>query len=230
MRRSKRFKALESTFKEESYNLPDAVKLVKELSNTKFDETIEIAVKLGINYKQEHVRGTAFLPYGTGKTKRVLVFAEGEKAKEASEAGADFVGTDEYLKKISDGWLEFDSAIAAPDVMPKVSKLGKILGPRGLMPNPKAGTVTQEVSKAVKDIKCGKIEFKMDKGGSLHCPVGKASFEEKKLEENIVELLKSIWEAKPATCKKNYFKNTYLCSTMGPSIKLSPTIANALKK
>ena len=222
MKHSKRFKELKEKI-EELYDISGAIKFIKESSNTKLDETIEIAVKLGIDPKKEHVRGASSLPHGTGKMKRVLVFAEGAKAKEAQDAGADFVGSDDYLKKIEGGWLDFDAIVATPELMPKISKFGKLLGPRGLMPNPKTGTLTDDVSKAVQEVKAGKVEFKMDKGGCLHSPVGKVSFTEKKLQENIAQFLKSVWSAKPASAKvKNYLKTVHLSSTMGPGLKLDP--------
>ncbi len=222
MKHSKRFKKFKEKI-EELYDIPSAIKFIKESSTSKFDETIEIAVKLGIDPKKEHVRGASSLPHGTGKTKRVLVFAEGAKAKEAQDAGADFVGSDDYLKKIEGGWLDFDAIVATPELMPKISKFGKLLGPRGLMPNPKTGTLTDDVSKAVQEVKAGKVEFKMDKGGCLHSPVGKVSFPENKLQENIAQFLKSVWSAKPASAKvKNYLKTVYLSSTMGPGLKLDP--------
>ncbi|MFA5033316.1 MAG: 50S ribosomal protein L1 [bacterium] len=220
---SKRFRELKSKVQPQMYEIPEAVKLVKELAKTKFDESVDISIKLGIDHQKEHVRGTAILPYGTGKTKRVLVFAEGAKIKEAESAGADFVGSDELLKRIEDGWFDFDSVVATPNLMPKISKLGKVLGPKGLMPNPKTGTVTEDVAKAVKEIKLGKVEFKLDKGGCIHCTVGKISFEEEKLNENVTHLLKAIFGAKPVGSKGTYFKSVYISSTMGPGVKLNIT-------
>lgn len=230
MKVSKRFKEVRTKVKGEAYRINEAVSLIKEIANVKFDESVDISIRLGIDFQKEHVRGTAALPYGTGKTKRVLVFAEGAKAKEAESAGADFVGVDEIFKKIEGGWLDFDAAIATPNLMPKVSKLGKVLGPRGLMPNPKVGTVTEDIEKAVKEIKLGKVEFKVDKGGCIHCGLGKVSFDKEKLQENIVEFLKAVWNAKPASSKGNYFKTVYISSTMGPGIKIdSANIAEVLK-
>ncbi len=230
MKHSKRFQEFKDKI-EELYNIPDALKFLKDSSNTKFDETIEIAIKLGIDPKKEHVRGASSLPHGTGKTKRVLVFAEGAKAKEAEDAGADFIGSDDYLEKIKKGWLDFDAIVATPELMPKISKLGKILGPRGLMPNPKIGTLTDDVGKAVQDVKAGKVEFKMDKGGCLHSPMGKISFAENKLQENINQFLKSVWSAKPSSAKvKNFIETAHLSSTMGPGLKIDPkSIDEALK-
>lgn len=227
---SKRFKELKTKVELQMYDIPEAVKLVKELAKTKFDESVDVSIKLGIDHQKEHVRGTAVLPYGTGKAKRVLVFAEGAKVKEAESAGADFVGSDELLKKVEEGWFDFDAIVATPNLMPKISKLGKILGPKGLMPNPKTGTVTEDVTKAVREIKLGKVEFKLDKGGCIHCTIGKVSFEAEKLNENLVHLLKAIFAAKPVGSKGNYFKSVYISSTMGPGLKLNTTnIAEAIK-
>ncbi|MCK4352873.1 50S ribosomal protein L1 [candidate division WOR-3 bacterium] len=221
MKKSARFKKLKDKLDREAfYDLHKAIELIKELSTANFDETIEISVKLGIDAKKEHVRGTTSLPYGTGKTKKVLVLAEGDKLKEAELAGADFAGGDDKIARIKEGWLDFDIIIATPDMMPKVSKLGKILGPRGLMPNPKAGTVTQEISKVINEVKKGRIEFKMDKTGCIHSGTGKVSFSNKKIEENITQFLKDLWEAKPSGAKGIYFKKVCLSSTMGPSIKV----------
>lgn len=232
MRHSKRYKMLQNKEKQATYDIKTALEFIKGAATAKFDETVEIALKLGVDPKRDHVRGTACLPHGIGKTKRVLALAEGTKAKEAEEAGADFVGSDEYLKRIEEGWLDFDAVVATPELMPKISKFGKILGPRGLMPNPKIGTLTTEINKAVKEIKLGKVEFKMDKGGCLHSPVGKVSFSTDKLEENIIELLTSVWSAKPTSIKaKNYIKAVYLSSTMGIGIKLDPkSVEEAIKR
>jgi large subunit ribosomal protein L1 len=223
MRRSKRYRALQEKVTQATYDLKSAIEMVKQLSTAKFDETVELAIGLGLDPRKEHVRGTVSLPHGTGKTKRVLVLAEGEKAEEGRRAGADFVGSDEYLKQIEKGWLEFDAVIATPELMPKISKLGKILGPRGLMPNPKTGTLTNEIEKTVKEIKKGKIEFKMDRTGCLHSPVGKVSFSNEKLQENIVELLKAVKDVKPPSIKeKAYLKTIHISSTMGVGLKLDP--------
>jgi large subunit ribosomal protein L1 len=202
------------------YSLEDAVKLVKESSFTKFDETVDLAVNLGVDPRksEQMVRGTVVLPHGIGKKVRVLVFAKGEKEKEATEAGADFVGAEDFVDKISKGWLDFDKSVATPDVMGLVGKLGKILGPRGLMPNPKLGTVTFDIAKTVKEIKAGKVEYKAEKAGIVHVPIGKASFDTEKLIENARTVINSIMKAKPATSKGKYIKKISVSSTMGPGI------------
>src|SRR3990167_4804896 len=204
------------------YSLEEAVKLVPETAPAKFDEVVDLAVRLGVDPKQSEqmVRGTVVLPNGTGKKVRVLVFAKGEKEKEAKDAGADFVGGDDLIEKVSKGWLDFDSIVATPDMMGAVGKLGKVLGPRGLMPNPKLGTVTFDVARAVKDAKAGKVEFKVDKDGNIHAPIGKVSFGANKLRENLTALLESIIKAKPSTSKGTYLKNITLSTTMGPGIKV----------
>lgn len=204
------------------YSLEEAISLIKENSYAKFDETVDMAINLGVDPKKsdQMVRGTVVLPYGTGKNVRVLVFAKGEKEKEAIEAGADYVGAEDLVEKIQQGWLEFDKAVATPDLMGLVGKLGKILGPRGLMPNPKLGTVTFDVAKAVKEIKAGKVEYKTEKAGIVHVPIGKVSFEKDKLVENVIAILKSVIRAKPATSKGKYLKRVTLSSTMGPGIKI----------
>lgn len=220
MKRTKRYKDLLQRIEpSKTYGLEEALNLVKELSNAKFDETIEIAVKLAIDPKRsdQMVRSTTSLPHGTGKNIRVLVLTKG-KASEA--AGADMVGSQDYIDKIRNGWLEFDACIATPDIMGEVAKLGKILGPKGLMPNPKVGTVTQEVGKAVKEIKKGRIEFRTDKTGNVHVPIGKASFETDKLVQNTMEFIRDLWRAKPPAAKGQYIRSMYLSSTMGPSAKL----------
>ena len=204
------------------YSLEEAVSMIKENSYAKFDETVDMAINLGVDPKKsdQMVRGTVVLPFGTGKHVRVLVFAKGEKEKEAREAGADYVGAEDLVEKIQQGWLEFDKAVATPDLMGLVGKLGKILGPRGLMPNPKLGTVTFDVAKAVKEIKAGKVEYKTEKAGIVHVPIGKVSFEKEKLVENVIAVLKSVIKAKPATSKGKYLKKVTLTSTMGPGIKI----------
>lgn len=214
------------------YDMEEALHLLPETSYTRFDASVDIAIKLGVDPKKpdQMVRGTVVLPHGTGKEVRVLVFAQGEKEKEAREAGADYVGGEELMENISKGWLEFDKAIATPDIMKLVSKLGKILGPRGLMPNPKVGTVTFEVDKAVRDIKSGKVEFKVDKAGNLHVSVGKVSFGHEKLMENIIALLDSVIKAKPASSKGTYLRGLALCTTMSPGIKVDPlSVRNLLR-
>jgi len=210
----------------ETLALKDAVSLVKSSAKAKFDETVEIASHLGVDprHSDQLVRGTVVLPHGTGKSIRVLVFTKGEKEKEAQAAGADYVGADEYAKKIQEGWTDVDAIIATPDMMGELSKLGRILGPRGLMPNPKSGTVTFDVAKAVKEIKAGKIEYRVDKGANVHAPVGKASFSEDQLYENAVAFLRELVRAKPAAAKGTYLKSVTISSTMGPGVALDPTV------
>ena len=206
------------------YDLDEAPALVKKLATAKFDETIELHVKLGVDsrHADQQVRGAIVLPHGTGRTTRVIVFAKGAKAEEATQAGADFVGAEEFIDKIQkEGWLDFDAVIATPDMMGVVGRLGKILGPRGLMPNPKTGTVTMEVGKAVNDAKAGKIEYRLDKTNIIHCPVGKASFSDEALKENIDTLIDTIRKAKPAAAKGQYFKSVTVASTMSPGIKIN---------
>ena len=205
-----------------AYSLEDAVKLVPETATAKFDETVDMAVRLGVDTKQsdQMVRGAVVLPNGTGKKIRVLVFAKGEKEKEAKDAGADFIGGEDLIEKVSKGWLDFDTIIATPDMMGAVGKLGKILGPKGLMPNPKLGTVTFDVARAVKDAKAGKVEFKVDKGGNIHVHAGKVSFGAQKLKENLTALLDSIIKAKPSTSKGIYLRNITISATMGPGIRI----------
>ncbi len=204
------------------YTLEDAINLVKESSYAKFDETIDLAVNLGIDPRksEQMVRSTVVLPHGTGKKVRVLVFAKGEKEKEATDAGADFVGAENLIEKIQKGWLDFDKTIATPDIMGLVGKLGKILGPRGLMPNPKLGTVTFDIARAVKEIKAGKVEYKAEKAGIVHVPIGKASFDTQKLLNNTKAVIESIIKAKPATSKGKYLKRLSISSTMGPGITI----------
>ncbi|OPY11507.1 MAG: 50S ribosomal protein L1 [Syntrophus sp. PtaB.Bin001] len=206
------------------YTLADALALVTGTARAKFDETVEAAVRLGVNpaHADQMVRGSVVLPNGLGKTVRVLVFAKGEKEKEAIDAGADYAGSDELIEKIKTGWLEFDRVIATPDMMGNVGKLGKILGPRGLMPNPKVGTVTFDVATAVKEVKAGKVEFRVEKAGIVHSPVGKVSFGSDKLMENIQALIEMIMKLKPATSKGTYIKGIAISSTMGPGVKVDP--------
>jgi len=212
------------------YTLEEALQILPETSYVRFDEGIDVAIRLGVDPKKpdQMVRGTVILPHGTGKKVKVLVFAQGEKEKEAREAGTDFVGGEELVEKILKGWLDFDKAIATPDMMKVVSKLGKVLGPRGLMPNPKVGTVTFEVGKAVQDVKSGKVEFKADKAGNLHVSVGKVSFGKEKLRENIITLMDSVIKAKPASSKGTYVKGLAISTTMGPGIKVDPLSARNL--
>ena len=199
--------------------------LVKETATAKFDESVDVAVRLGVNPRQadQMVRGAVVLPHGTGSDKRVLVFAKGDKVAEAEQAGADYVGGDEYVEKINEGWLEFDTVIATPDMMGQVGRLGRILGPRGLMPNPKVGTVTFDVGKAVSDAKAGKVEFRVERAGIVHAPVGKASFDQDKLEDNVRALVQTLMRLKPAAAKGTYLKSITLSSTMGPGIRIEPS-------
>jgi len=214
------------------YSLEEAVKLVPETATAKFDEVVDLAVRLGVDPKQpeQMVRGTVVLPNGTGKKVRVLVFAKGEKEKEAKDAGADFVGGEDVIEKVSKGWLDFDSVVATPDMMGAVGKLGKILGPRGLMPNPKIGTVTFDITKAVKEIKAGKVEFKVDKSGNVHASIGKVSFGVQKLKENLLALLDGIIKAKPSTSKGIYLRSITVATTMGPGVKIDTTGVRELFK
>jgi large subunit ribosomal protein L1 len=202
------------------YSLEDAIKLAKESSYAKFDETVDVALNLGVDPRksEQMVRGTVVLPHGIGKKVTVLVFAKGEKEKEAQDAGADFVGAEDLVDKISKGWLDFDKSVATPDVMGLVGKLGKILGPRGLMPNPKLGTVTFDIARTVKEIKAGKVEYKAEKAGIIHVPIGKVSFDADKLVDNVKSIISSIMKAKPATSKGKYLKKISISSTMGPGI------------
>jgi len=206
------------------YNLKDGVELVVNTARAKFDETVDAAIRLGVNpaHADQMVRGSVVLPHGLGKSVRVLVFAKGDKEKEALDAGADFVGGDDIIEKIKSGWLEFDRVVATPDMMGSVGKLGKILGPRGLMPNPKVGTVTFDVATAVRELKAGKVEFRVEKAGIVHSPVGKISFGPDKLKENIQALVDAITKLKPASSKGTYLKGIALSSTMGPGVKVDP--------
>lgn len=205
-----------------AYEIEEAISLLKEVSKANFDETAEVAFRLGVDPKKadQQIRGAMVLPHGTGKTQRVLVFAKGEKAKEAEAAGADYVGEGEYIEKINGGWFDFDVIVATPDMMAEVGKLGRVLGPRGLMPNPKTGTVTFEVEKAVNDIKAGKVEYRVDKQSNVHVPFGKVSFENNKLAENLEAIIEQIVKVKPQSAKGTYIKNVSIASTMGPGIKV----------
>ncbi|MCH2199342.1 MAG: 50S ribosomal protein L1 [Flavobacteriales bacterium] len=216
--------ALEKYDPESSYSLSEATSIVKTLSNSKFDASVDIAVRLGVDPRKSNqmVRGTVSLPHGTGKNVRVLVLCTPDKEQEASDAGADYVGLDEYLTKIKGGWTDVDVIITTPSVMGKVGALGRILGPRGLMPNPKSGTVTMEVGKAVKDVKAGKIDFKVDKYGIIHASVGKVSFDAKQLQDNAAELLSTLMKLKPASAKGAYIKSISLSATMSPGVKVEP--------
>ncbi|MCP4601437.1 MAG: 50S ribosomal protein L1 [Proteobacteria bacterium] len=222
---SKRLKeAREKIDRNQLYPVADALAKVKETAATKFDETVDVAIKLGVNPKHadQMVRGAVVLPNGLGKKIRVLVFASGEKEKEASDAGADYVGGEDLIEKIKGGWLEFDTTIAIPPMMAKVGKIGRILGTRGLMPNPKVGTVTMDVGEAVKQAKAGKVQFRVEKAGIVHAPIGKASFDKDKLVDNFAALLEAIVKAKPAAAKGAYLKSITVSSTMGPGIKIDP--------
>lgn len=206
------------------YSVEEAIDIVKKSATAKFDETVEVALKIGVDprHADQQVRGTIVLPHGTGKEQKVLVFAKGEKAAEAQAAGADYVGAEELADKIQGGWLDFDVAIATPDMMGLVGKLGRVLGPRGLMPNPKTGTVTFEVENAIKDVKAGKVEFRVNKEAGIHVPIGKASFTNEALYDNFYALLSAIVRAKPAAAKGTYLRKVALSSTMGPGLKLNP--------
>jgi large subunit ribosomal protein L1 len=223
-------KAREVAAAKPTYPLPEAVAVVTKAAFAKFDETVEVAMRLGVDPKHadQMVRGTVVLPHGLGgKSKRVLVIASGEKLKEAQDAGADHVGGDDMVAKIQEGWLDFDAVVATPEMMKSVGRLGKVLGPRGLMPNPKAGTVTFDVGKAVRELKAGKIEFRVDKGANVHAPVGKASFSEDQLLENARTFLRELVRARPAAAKGAYLKSLTISSTMGPGIALDPATVTA---
>ncbi|SDN59513.1 LSU ribosomal protein L1P [Fictibacillus solisalsi] len=211
--------------RQKAYEAAEAIELVKKTATAKFDESVEVAVRLGVDPKKadQQIRGAVVLPHGTGKTQRVLVFAKGEKAKEAEAAGADFVGDTDYINKIQQGWFDFDVIVATPDMMAEVGRLGRVLGPKGLMPNPKTGTVTFEVEKAVNDIKAGKVEYRVDKAGNIHVPIGKVSFEDSKLSENLGTIIDTLIKVKPAAAKGTYIRNVAIASTMGPGIKVNPS-------
>ena len=231
-RGKKYLESLKKVDRTKRYELEEGVKLLTETATAKFDEGVDVAIRLGVDPKKpdQMVRGTAVLPHGTGKKVRVLVFAKGPKEKEARDAGADFVGAEDMIEKITQGWLDFDKAIATPDMMGVVSKLGKILGPRGLMPNPKVGTVTFDLEKAIREIKAGKVEFKVEKAGVIHIPVGKVSFGFDKLLENIRSVLDVIIRVKPPTSKGIYLRSVGLSTTMGPGIKIDPVDVRNLAK
>ncbi|HEV8344098.1 MAG TPA: 50S ribosomal protein L1 [Candidatus Binatia bacterium] len=230
-RRGKAYRgALAKVDRSQRYPLEDGLRLVHETARAKFDETVEMAVRLGVDPRQadQNIRGTVVLPHGVGKTLRVLAFAKGEKEREAQEAGADFVGAEDLIKKINEGWVDFDKAVATPDMMGAVGRIGKILGPRGLMPNPKTGTVSIDIGKAVKEIKAGKLEFRVDKAGIIHVPIGKISFGPEKLVDNARAVLSSILRAKPASAKGNYVQGVTLSTTMGPGVKIDLSQVRAM--
>lgn len=226
-RRSKGYSsAAEKIDRENRYPLPEAMTLALEASRAKFDETVEVSVRLGVDPRKadQNIRGTVVLPHGTGKSVRVAVFAKGDKAREAEEAGADIVGAEDLVGRITgEGWLEFDKAIATPDMMGVVGKIGKILGPRGLMPNPKVGTVTMDIGQTVQDLKGGKIEYRVDKAGNIHVPIGKASFNEQQLLENTDSLLEGLIRAKPASARGTYLQGVSISTTMGPGVRVDPS-------
>lgn len=222
-KRGKKYdEAIKLVDREKVYSLEDAVQLVKKTATANFDETVELAFRLGVDPKQadQNIRGAVVLPHGTGKTQRVLVFAKGDKIKEAEAAGADYIGDEEIIAKINSGWFDFDVIVATPDMMGEVGKLGRVLGPKGLMPNPKTGTVTFEVEKAVNDIKAGQVEYRVDKSSNLHAIVGKVSFEDSQLIENLETMIETVVRVKPQSSKGKYIRNAAIASTMGPGIKI----------
>ncbi|MBS4179685.1 50S ribosomal protein L1 [Lederbergia citrea] len=217
--------ALKLVDRSKAYSVNEAIELVKKIDYAKFDATVEAAFRLGVDPKKadQQIRGAVVLPNGTGKTQRVLVFAKGDKLKEAEAAGADYVGDAEYINKINQGWFDFDVIVATPDMMGEVGKLGRTLGPKGLMPNPKTGTVTFDVAKAVNEIKAGKVEYRLDKAGIIHVPIGKISFDQEKLAENFATIFDTLLKAKPAAAKGTYVKSVTVTSTMGPGVKVDPS-------
>jgi large subunit ribosomal protein L1 len=223
----KKYRAAAEKVEQRPYQLDEAFKLLKEVSYAKFNETVELSMLLGVDPKHadQMVRGTTVLPHGTGQTKRVLVIASGDKQREATEAGADFVGGDEMVQKIQEGWVDYDAVIATPDMMRSVGKLGKVLGPRGMMPNPKTGTVTFDVAKALQEIKAGKVEFRVDKTSIIHVPVGKIQFTADQLFDNATAIITAIRKAKPPAAKGKYVRSVFISSTMSPSIRLDDTVA-----
>ena len=226
-RMTKQFKMAKEKVPETLLKLEDAIPLVQQVKFAKFDETVEMALRLGVNPKHadQMVRGTVVLPHGLGRSKRVLAIAVGEKQKEAEESGADIVGGEEIVEKIQAGWIDFEAVVATPDMMRSVGKLGKVLGPRGLMPNPKTGTGTVEIGKAVKEIKAGKVEFRVDKTGIIHAPIGKVSFPKQNLIDNAQAIVSSVMKAKPAAAKGKYLRSLTVSSTMGPGVKVDPAVA-----
>lgn len=233
MKKGKNYKqALEKIDRNNLYDPTEALQILKEVASSKFDETVEIHIRLGVDPRQadQQIRGTVSLPHGTGKTRKVLVFAKGDKVKEAEQAGADYVGGPELAEKIQGGWFDFDVAVATPDMMGVVGKLGKILGPRGLMPNPKAGTVTFDIERTVNELKAGRIEYRLDKSAIIHVPIGKASFDLEKLQENINTFASALIKAKPASAKGQYMRTVTVCTTMSPGIKINPLVLMAMNK
>ncbi|MBV04910.1 MAG: 50S ribosomal protein L1 [Vicinamibacterales bacterium] len=226
-RMTKQFKMAKEKVPEALLKLEDAIPLVQQVKFAKFDETVEMALRLGVDPKHadQMVRGTVVLPHGLGRSKRVLAIAVGEKQKEAEESGADLVGGEEIVEKIQAGWIDFEAVVATPDMMRSVGKLGKVLGPRGLMPNPKTGTVTVDIGKAVKEIKAGKVEFRVDKTGIIHAPIGKVSFPKQNLIDNAQAIVSSVMKAKPAAAKGKYLRSLTVSSTMGPGVKVDPAVA-----
>ncbi|NDY42331.1 50S ribosomal protein L1 [Dissulfurirhabdus thermomarina] len=225
-RHGKRYRSLKEKVEAgRRYGLDEAVELVLATKSAKFDESVDAAVVLGVDPRKadQNVRGAVVLPHGTGRQQRVLVFAKGDKAREAEEAGADYVGAEDLVEKIQGGWLDFEKVVATPDMMGVVGRLGKILGPRGLMPNAKTGTVTMDVAKAVQDIKAGKVDYRVDKAGVVHAPVGRASFDKERIRANLVALIDALQRAKPSTSKGTYIKSVTLSTTMGPGVKVDPT-------
>jgi large subunit ribosomal protein L1 len=230
MKQGKRFRtAVDVTGANQLGDLNDAIERLKKSATAKFDETVEVSMNLGVDprHAEQQVRGTVVLPHGTGKKIRVLVLTKGDKEREAKDAGADYAGSEEFIKRLNEGWLDIDSIIATPDMMGEVGKLGRVLGPRGLMPNPRSGTVTMDVAKAVREVKSGKIEYRVDKAGNLHAPVGKASFGKDQLVQNVEVFLREVIRQKPAAAKGQYLKSITLSSTMGPPVRLDPAAIQA---
>lgn len=233
MKKSKAYKESMTKFDRNNlYEPKEALDLVKQLATAKFDETIEVHIKLGVDprHADQQVRGTVSLPHGTGKTRRVLVFAKGDKVREAENAGADYAGGEELAEKIQGGWFEFDVAVATPDMMGVVGKLGKILGPRGLMPNPKAGTVTFDIERTINELKAGRIEYRVDKTAIIHAPIGRASFDIEKLMDNLNVFAEALIKAKPAAAKGQYMRSVTVCSTMSPGVKINPLVLMAANR